>query len=590
MKIQETVQNLTLSGINKKDLNYSRITPNAILMEILGSGLYKNAIGTVVRESISNAKDASIKHGVTTALEVHSPNILEPWYAVKDFGTGMSKKTLLNIFMHYGESDKREDNDQIGGFGIGSGSYISYSGQYTITTIHNGIKIVQQFLKDEKGMPCNVNLFEGPTNEQNGTEVKIAVNNTKDFSDFQKEIEFYGKWLDYEIKCNKQLSFKKPEFIYETTNFAITKETQNSMLAICGGVPYAVELRSIGNNLYTYSFSNSNIGGIKTQNLIFKANIGDVDFISSREELKYTEKTKSFIKQSIADIKNWYVNYKSSKTAFWLYQNPQPWESDQRYGMDYGFKIRYKSGSKWIVHDRAKAFKKYIAIDSIDDGRAWLVALRKINETPDTGAFILDKDKQALIKLGCPASDIIDFDSLPKLKRPKPKAYTKLIYDKNKLKRIKTDDVSNPINVNLATFQNSYQIKNLLIKLIRDDKQEVVLDDTKKCELAAFMEKKYGKKDTIDYCDTVDTLARLGYVKKLTTYTDDGYNSIRRLFNLVNGEKVELGDEFPLIDGKTYTSWYTPTGKIKDHMIKYIDMIIKENPKILKNKHLKVLK
>jgi HSP90 family molecular chaperone len=74
-----------------------------------------------LREYTSNARDSHIEAGVTRPVEVTTPSALAQSLTVRDYGVGLSRQEL-KMFGQFGESSKRDTNDQIGGFGIGSKS------------------------------------------------------------------------------------------------------------------------------------------------------------------------------------------------------------------------------------------------------------------------------------------------------------------------------------------------------------------------------------------------------------------------------------------------------------------------------------
>ena len=84
MIIEQKPLDVTTQGIDDADINYAVIESNPIIMDILSNKMYKNKIGTICREILSNAKDACIEAGVTTPIEAHIPTMLEPWFSIKD--------------------------------------------------------------------------------------------------------------------------------------------------------------------------------------------------------------------------------------------------------------------------------------------------------------------------------------------------------------------------------------------------------------------------------------------------------------------------------------------------------------------------
>jgi len=87
-------------------------------MKILSESFYSNPISSIVREIVSNAWDAHQMAGTKEAVKVSLYDEEgQSYFEVLDNGTGMSPELVEQVFTVYGESNKRETNDNIGGFG-----------------------------------------------------------------------------------------------------------------------------------------------------------------------------------------------------------------------------------------------------------------------------------------------------------------------------------------------------------------------------------------------------------------------------------------------------------------------------------------
>ncbi len=135
---------------------------------------YKNPIGAIVREYVSNSFDAHaeaefIKHNDISAIRTEygvyrdssDEDILElkKWvdiydndpvhvkiakdesgwhWSTEDFGVGLSPTRVRDVFCSYLKSTKEATNNVIGAFGIGSKSGLSYADIVYIRTRYNG--------------------------------------------------------------------------------------------------------------------------------------------------------------------------------------------------------------------------------------------------------------------------------------------------------------------------------------------------------------------------------------------------------------------------------------------------------------------
>lgn len=172
------LQTVTQAPIESDGIERStafKIKACAASFEALSSRLYTDKILAVIRETFCNAQDAHVKAGtVATPIEVHLPNTIEPWFSVKDFGTGLSDDAIHNLYSTYFDSTKSESNDCIGGFGVGSKAGLCYADSFTVVSRFNGEKGVYVALKD-KGLPAVNTLDRNPTDEPNGMEISFAV-------------------------------------------------------------------------------------------------------------------------------------------------------------------------------------------------------------------------------------------------------------------------------------------------------------------------------------------------------------------------------------------------------------------------------
>jgi predicted DNA-binding ArsR family transcriptional regulator len=115
-------------------------TSYSYIFEILTKGFYSNTIGSLVREITSNCFDSHIEAGVNDPVVISKTYSTEEGYAIefKDVGVGLSPERIVNIYMNYFSSTKRETNEQHGGFGLGSKTPLAYADMFYILTRYNG--------------------------------------------------------------------------------------------------------------------------------------------------------------------------------------------------------------------------------------------------------------------------------------------------------------------------------------------------------------------------------------------------------------------------------------------------------------------
>ncbi len=138
MKLHNTVQNEPIMS-NVGEIGEFRIRNSAKAFNILSSGLYANKVRAIIRELSCNAVDSHVAAGkADVPFDVHLPNAIEPWFSIRDYGTGLSHDQVTNIYTTYFESTKTGSNDFIGALGLGSKSPFSYNDIFTVTNVKDG--------------------------------------------------------------------------------------------------------------------------------------------------------------------------------------------------------------------------------------------------------------------------------------------------------------------------------------------------------------------------------------------------------------------------------------------------------------------
>lgn len=285
---------------------------------ILSSGLYKDKILAIVRELSCNAYDAHKAAGnEKTPFVIHLPNALEPFFSIRDFGTGLSHDDLMTIYTTYFESTKTESNDYIGALGLGSKSPFSYVDSFTVTSYFNGVQrtytafineydcptVVQMggFETDEDG---NVHNVGTPTDQPNGLEVIIPVESSRDFTEFanrsMQALELFDPtpivkgWANFRVN--------KPKVLIEGKGYRIIDRHQNQggARAIMGAVAYPIWANSIP----VLSQTERDFFSLP---LDIDFAMGALEFTAGREELSYDKRVtipalQERVKEIVADL------------------------------------------------------------------------------------------------------------------------------------------------------------------------------------------------------------------------------------------------------------------------------------------------
>lgn len=257
--------------------------------------MYQDKIGSMVREIVSNAWDANRRAKSTKPVMV---KITENQFQVRDFGASMSEEMVKEIYLNVGESDKRDGNDEIGGFGLGSKTPLAYSDNFTLSTIHNDEKIIWVLSLTTEEIKVGLK-WRGPANGEVGTEVTVNVR-PGDKSQIDEAIK-------------KQLLYFNNLFVegvenwdngYELVvgkNFIANKDYPPRRMQLClGQVAYPFP------NDYIHEYCNSRnvTDAFFDYPIGLSLQIGQLPVIPSREVIEYNDDSKDVIYKALDSLRD----------------------------------------------------------------------------------------------------------------------------------------------------------------------------------------------------------------------------------------------------------------------------------------------
>ena len=282
----------------------------------LAKTIYSHPIKTPIRELCTNAYDAHVAAGKKDEpFEVHLPNLLEPYFSVKDNGTGLSdeqirgviveftdsygnvhKKRKNGIYTTFFDSNKTDSNEFTGCLGLGSKSPFGYTDQFSIESRYNGIKTIYNSFINKMGRPAIAKLGETPTDEPNGIEIKFSVKSS-DYNAFCEETSNILQWFAVRPKVVGNPSFKYPEqnFFLEEEKYCIYKNNVGSSKLLMGNVLYALP------STYSLGYS-SNLSTVLNHGVILKVPIGSVNIAANRETVICDDVLKICLKPILEEI------------------------------------------------------------------------------------------------------------------------------------------------------------------------------------------------------------------------------------------------------------------------------------------------
>jgi hypothetical protein len=166
----------------------------SVIIEILRNKLYSDKVTVVVQEYLSNARDSMRQaKNETTKILVTLPTRKNPTLVIRDFGTGLSPEQVRNVFVQFGRSTKRENDQQTGGFGLGAKAAWAYTSAYLIISYFNGQETHYVAHIGDKSTGTLQVVHEGPTKSPNGVEIQIGVNESAQATDLVRFHDAYFK-------------------------------------------------------------------------------------------------------------------------------------------------------------------------------------------------------------------------------------------------------------------------------------------------------------------------------------------------------------------------------------------------------------
>lgn len=297
MILERDFANTESSGFTSTKTAEIKATP--AMLRMLSSGIYSDKISAFIRELSTNAYDAMVEAGTIkdNTFDVHLPTKLEPWFSIRDKGTGLSTAGMENNFSNFGDGTKAESNVYNGAFGLGSKSPLSYTRDFTIISYYKGQKTFYNYGLNDENIPVLSTAFTQPSDEPSGLEIQIAINNN-DIEEVQRKAELIYRYFDKRPNTNIEIDYHELPKLIEGDGWFLTKpdirkysygnsDVTTPTRVIMGNVIYPITSNGLS--------SDSPIYPMTQIPFVIKVELGDVQMTPSRETLEMTPKTIKFL-------------------------------------------------------------------------------------------------------------------------------------------------------------------------------------------------------------------------------------------------------------------------------------------------------
>lgn len=274
------------------------------LMRML-SKFYSDGVGSLIRETASNALDSHRQSGVTepiiVSLQRNSGGTYE--FSVEDFGLGIDDVVVENVIKKYGKSTKRNDAKALGAFGLGFKSPLAYSPSFCFVGRKNGIERKWMMYEGEEDENKIDLLYEKPTTERNGVKIIVPV----------KHNDYYN----FHIKIKEQLAyFEHVYFDVEgiSNDFSIVRNEHFQWSPLCNDTYIHICLDNV---YYPIDWAKLGLSDDIQVPVGLRFSLSDGIFpLPNRETIKYTEEARKTIISKIKKVADYFVEkYNESITT-----------------------------------------------------------------------------------------------------------------------------------------------------------------------------------------------------------------------------------------------------------------------------------
>ncbi len=307
--VKENPNSLETQGVQKSVKFGIKSSGLAHIFNVLRNQLYSDKVLAVIREYSTNAVDAHVEAGCPDRpIEVTIPNTLSPHFKVRDFGCALNDTDIQDIYAFYGESTKRNTNEQTGMLGIGSKSAFAYGDNFVINSFIDGEKHIYNAFIDPSQVGQISKLGTEKTDEENGIEIVIPTR-SDDASEFETTAKQLFKWFKIKpiVKGVAEFDYSEKKTMFSGEGWKWVEGTYQrygynpdryNCMAVMGNIGYPIEASSLNLD----DEDEQALSDLVCSNLIMEFKIGDLEISASREKLQYTDFTRKNIVKKLRQV------------------------------------------------------------------------------------------------------------------------------------------------------------------------------------------------------------------------------------------------------------------------------------------------
>jgi hypothetical protein len=285
----------------------------ARILVSLSDKMYTKKELAFVREYSTNAADAHIvAQKPISEIIVELPTLENLNFRIRDFGSGLTEDQIANVYCIFGESTKRNSNEQNGMLGYGCKAGFAHADSFTVTSWINGEKSIYQCVKgDSTKLHSVVLLNRSASDEPTGIEVCIPVKQNSLWTVHQEAANFYKHWPviptiknlhpDYQTQIE---SFRANPPTLKGEGWEIRPKSGSNAtgVAYMGFVAYQLDWNVMFNRMSLTAQKRVLFDLLQSNDVTLHFKMGEVQFVDSREHLEYTDFTLNAIMTRIEAI------------------------------------------------------------------------------------------------------------------------------------------------------------------------------------------------------------------------------------------------------------------------------------------------
>ena len=275
-------------GSNRVPMRFSNDAAGRAHLMALLTDLYSDKEAAVLREIACNARDAQVEAGYGGPVEVTTPTRMMPFLEITDHGVGMSVDFINGTYSEFGGSTKRDTDDQVGFWGIGGKSPLTLTNQFTLVTVHNGVRTTVLVSRSAEGDAGVEVIDTAATDAPNGTRIKIPI---EDVNGMNRKIEQFFRWWPVGSVLIDGEKHAPPAPTEALDPWIEVHHGLDSDIVIMGDVAYPV----------THSRNVSAVALKHDYRVAIRVPMGAVNVTPSRDALRYTPLTL----ETLGVARNW---------------------------------------------------------------------------------------------------------------------------------------------------------------------------------------------------------------------------------------------------------------------------------------------